>query len=473
MSEIRRGVTARTRILGWILLILTIAVSIIVVTTARAELSRVKVQAHTELQHEVEKFRDFASSPSSGDGGGFNSVQALMTSHLQNNLPEHTETFFSIVDGKEDQRSVDNPPFRLDQDAEFVAEAAKVTTPEINERSTPAGPVTYAIVPIQMQGSSQTGQLVIVEYLTPEYDEAWATIWTMTIIAVIALAMAGIFGWLVAGRVLSPIRQLSETASRIGEEDLSRRIEVTGNDDVAHLGVTFNRMLDRLEAAFAGQRQFLDDAGHELRTPITVVRGHLDVMGDDPEDREYTLDLVGDELRRMSRLVDELIMLAGSEGPDFLMLAPTDITDLVFESFSKATALGTRNWVIDATPEAFGIVDEQRLTQALLQLAANSVDHTDTGDTIAFGGRTTADTIELWVRDTGSGVAEEDRERIFQRFARSKKAKPGRRGTGLGLTIVDRIARAHGGSVSVSSVEGEGATFLIELPWHHPEVEDQ
>ncbi|GAA1945624.1 ATP-binding protein [Brevibacterium antiquum] len=473
MSEVGRGVTARTRILGWILLILTIAVSIIVLTTARAELSRVKLQAHAELQHETEKFRDFASIPNPADGKPYSSVEALMTSHLQNNLPEHSETFFSIIDGKEDQRSVDTPPFRLDQDADFVAQAAEVTTPEFADRSTPAGPVTYAVVPVQLEGSSQAGQLVIVEYLTPEYDEAWATIWTMTIIAVIALIMAGFFGWLVAGRVLSPIRQLSETASRIGEEDLSRRIEVTGNDDVAHLGVTFNRMLDRLESGFDGQRQFLDDAGHELRTPITVVRGHLDVMGDDPQDREHTLDLAGDELRRMSRLVDELIMLAGSERPDFLVPATTDLTDLVFESFSKATALGTRHWIIDATPEAFGVVDEQRLTQALLQLAANSIDHTDVDDTIAFGGRTTEDAIELWVRDTGTGVAEEDLERIFERFARSKRTKHGRVGTGLGLTIVDRIAKAHDGTVSVSSVEGEGSTFVVELPWRHPEEEER
>lgn len=473
MSEARRGVTARTRILGWILLILTIAVSVIVITTARAELSRVKIQAHAELQHEVEKFRDFARTPNPSGGGPYDSVEALMTSHLQNNLPEHSETFFSIVDGKEDQRSADSPPFRLDQDADFVAKAAVATVPEITEGSTPAGPVTYAVVPVQMQGSSQTGQLVVVEFLTPEYDEAWATIWTMTTIAVIALAMAGLFGWLVAGRVLAPIRQLSETASRIGEEDLSRRIEVTGNDDVAHLGVTFNKMLDRLEAAFDGQRQFLDDAGHELRTPITVVRGHLDVMGDDPEDRKRTLDLVSDELRRMSRLVDELIMLAGSERLDFLVTSTTDLTDLVFESFSKATALGQRHWIIDATPEAFGIVDEQRLTQALLQLAANSVDHTDVEDTIAFGGRLVDGNVELWVRDTGTGIDAEEQGRIFQRFARSKKAKHSRRGTGLGLTIVDRIAKAHGGTVSVSSVAGEGATFVIELPWRHPEEEDR
>ncbi|HCG54711.1 MULTISPECIES: HAMP domain-containing sensor histidine kinase [Brevibacterium] len=473
MPDTRRGVTARTRILGWILLILTIAVSIIVVTTARAELSRVKFQAHAELQHEVEKFRDFATRPDPANGKAYGSVEELLTSHLQYNLPERSETFFTIIDGQESQRSLDNPPVRLDRDADFVARAAQVTDPEITDMTTDTGQLAYAVVPVGMQGGEHTAQLVVVEFLNPEYDEARSTIWTMTIIAVLALILVGLFGWLVAGRVLAPIRQLSETAASIGEEDLTRRIEVTGNDDVAHLGVAFNRMLDRLEAGFDGQRQFLDDAGHELRTPITVVRGHLDVMGDDPEDRRHTLDLVSDELRRMSRLVDELIMLAGSERPDFLVTSTTDLTDLVFESFTKATALGQRHWVIDATPEAFGAVDEQRLTQALLQLAANSIDHTDVNDTIAFGGRVGQGTIELWVRDTGSGVSSEEQERIFERFARGRRTKHGRRGTGLGLTIVDRIARAHGGSVSVSSVEGEGATFRIELPWHHAEEEDR
>lgn len=474
-TDQRRGVTARTRILAWIMLVLTIAVFVIVLSTARAELSRVKVQANEELQHEADKFRNFASKPDPSDGRPYTSVQKLMTNHLQTNLPEQSETIFSIVDGKEDQRSVDDPPVRLDKDREFVARAAQVTTPQTGELDTDSGRVAYAIMPVQIEGQSETAQLVIVEFLAGEYEEAWATIWTMTGIAVVALIAAGFFGWLVAGRVLAPIRELSETASGIGENDLTRRIEVSGNDDVAHLGDTFNRMLDRLESAFDGQRQFLDDAGHELRTPITVVRGHLDVMGDDPEDRKHTLELVGDELKRMSRLVDELIMLARSERPDFLVPAEADLTDLVLESFSKASALAPRRWIIDSTPEAFGIVDEQRLTQALLQLAANSVDYTDESDTIAFGGRIAGEPsdgmIELWVRDTGAGIAAEDQNRIFERFARAKRTRHGRQGTGLGLTIVDRIAKAHGGSATVSSVQGEGATFLLRLPWHREERE--
>src|SRR5699024_5127525 len=146
---------------------------------------------------------------------------------------------------------------------------------------------------------------------------------------------------------------------------------------------------------------------------------------------------------------------ARSERPDFLVPAEADFTDLVLESFSKASALAPRRWIIDSTPEAFGVVDEQRLTQALLQLAANSVDYTDESDTIAFGGR----------------IAGEAQNRIFERFARAKRTRHGRQGTGLGLTIVDRIAKAHGGSVTVSSVQGEGATFLLRLPWHREERE--
>jgi two-component system OmpR family sensor kinase len=465
----RRGISARTRILAWIMLVLTVAVFLIVATTARAELAGVRSHADDELKHEVTKFRDFAAKPDPADDRSYTSVRDLMTSHLQNNLPEHTETFFSIVDGKEDQRSADNPPLRLDQDPDFIAEAAKTTRPRTGEMKTSVGPVAYAIVPVEIDGQPQRAQLVIVEFLASDLDESWTTIWTMSSVAVAALIVAGFLGWIVAGRVLEPIRRLRETAAGIGEDELGRRIEVTGNDDVAQLGITFNRMLDRLEAAFDGQRQLLDDAGHELRTPITVVRGQLQVMGDDPEDRQSTLELVDDELQRMSRLVDDLVMLARSERPDFLSPANTDLMDLLISSFSKASTLAERNWIIDAAPEGFGIVDDERLTQALLQLASNAVDHTGPEDTIAFGGRLDAGSMHLWVRNTGEGIAVEDQGRIFERFARGPTARSGRKGTGLGLTIVDRIARAHGGTVSVKSAAGKGALFTLTLPWHRRE----
>src|SRR5699024_12587003 len=113
--------------------------------------------------------------------------------------------------GQTVQARAGNPPVPLDKDREFVARAAQVTTPRTGELDTESGRVAYAIMPVQIEGQSQTAQLVIVEFLAGEYEEAWATIWTMTGIAVIALIAAGFFGWLVAGRVLAPIRELSET----------------------------------------------------------------------------------------------------------------------------------------------------------------------------------------------------------------------------------------------------------------------
>ncbi|MPV48842.1 MULTISPECIES: cell wall metabolism sensor histidine kinase WalK [unclassified Pseudactinotalea] len=469
MTTSRRGVTARTRILAWILLIVTIAVSVIVVATARSVLAGVQSGANTELTHEAEKFRGFASRPDPATGREFTSVRELLTSHLQHNLPEHSETFFSVIDGVPDRRSGGDPPVRLDLDAAFVAQATAAEEPFSANLSTSAGPVTFAVLPVEFVGDPQTGRLVIVEFLAPELDEAWSTIWVMSVIAVIALALAGATGWFVAGRVLAPIRELSETAARISETDLGRRIEVDGSDDVAQLAETFNRMLDRLETAFDGQRRFLDDAGHELRTPITVIRGHLELMGTDPLERAQTLALVGDELGRMSRLVDDLIVLARSERPDFLLLAPADLTDLVVETFAKATALAARHWTIDETPEVFAVVDAQRLTQALLQLAANAVEHTGADDSVAVGGAVVAGRLRLWVRDSGTGIPPEDQARIFARFARGAADMRAGRGTGLGLAIVDRIAAAHGGHIALDSEPGRGSTFVLDLPWHRPE----
>ncbi|TQO22356.1 signal transduction histidine kinase [Paramicrobacterium agarici] len=463
-TDRRRGATARTRILAWILLIVTIAVVAIVAVTGRSLFSRADAQVAAELGHEAAKFRAFADKPDPSTGTEFFTVRELLTSHLQHNLAEDTEMFFSIVDGVADRRSGGTPAARIDQNAAFVRDAASLTQPSAGTLMTDAGPVKYAVIPVSVEGDPSTGQLVIAEFLAPEYDDAWATIWIMSIVAIVSLLLAGVTGWFIAGRVLAPIRDVRTTAARITETDLGRRIEVAGSDDVAQLAVTFNGMLDRLETAFTGQRRFLDDAGHELRTPITIIRGHLDVMNDDPEDREQTMHLVRDELERMSRLVDDLIMLARSERPDFLRTAPTDLTDLVIETFAKATALADREWRIDETPDAFAIADEQRLTQALLQLASNAVAHTRVGDSIALGGRVSAERVLLWVSDTGDGIPAEDHDRIFQRFAHGTSGNR-RQSTGLGLAIVARIAEAHGGTVGVDSRPGDGATFTLDVPW--------
>ena len=203
---------------------------------------------------------------------------------------------------------------------------------------------------------------------------------TYAIVAALSLLLVTGFAAAQSGRLLAPLRTLRETAEEITDTDLSRRLPVTGNDDITALTRTFNRMLDRLEAAFVGQRQFLDDAGHELKTPLTVLRGHLELLDvGSPEEIAETRELLLDEIDRMSRLVGELILLAKSDRPDFVTLRPVDLTGLTVDTLAKARGLGDRIWTLDETASVTVSVDEQRLTQALLQLCDNAVKHTGAG----------------------------------------------------------------------------------------------
>ncbi|WP_420873107.1 sensor histidine kinase [Nocardioides daphniae] len=243
---------------------------------------------------------------------------------------------------------------------------------------------------------------------------------------------------------------------------MSRRVPETGND-ITQLTRTVNDMLERLETAFVGQRQFLDDAGHELRTPLTVLRGHLELLdASDPADVRATRDLLLDEVDRMGRLVDDLIMLAKSRRPDFLTPSPVDLDDLTTTVLAKARAMADREWQLDEVAPARVVADEHRITQALLQLVDNAVKHTNPGDTIALGSRVDGGTARLWVRDTGDGIAPEARTVVLQRFARAE-VRPGDEGFGLGLSIVSAIAQAHGGRVVIEETEGGGATVIVEI----------
>jgi signal transduction histidine kinase len=223
-------------------------------------------------------------------------------------------------------------------------------------------------------------------------------------------------------------------------------------------------MLDRLERAAQSQRSFVSDAGHELRTPITIVRGHLELMTDDPADRRETLALVTDELDRMSRLVDDLLLLAKSERKDFLQVQSVDVAALIPTVFAKVAALAPRDWRLDGAAQARVDGDPQRLTQALTQLAQNATQHTDDGDVITLGSSYGGGHVRLWVQDEGEGIAAAEQGRVFERFARAGAGRRRSEGSGLGLSIVAAIADAHDGHVEVDSRPGHGATFTLVLP---------
>src|SRR5690606_32526730 len=157
------------------------------------------------------------------------------------------------------------------------------------------------------------GALIVAVFTTEQRAKVADTARTIGLVAIGGLGLTAIIGWVVAGQILAPIRQVREVAAAIGEKDLTSRVPVHGRDDIAALAQTFNSMLDRLEHAYTTQQRFVDDAGHELRTPITVIRGHLELMDlghADDATREETIRLVEDELDRMARIVTDLLVLA-------------------------------------------------------------------------------------------------------------------------------------------------------------------
>jgi signal transduction histidine kinase len=209
---------------------------------------------------------------------------------------------------------------------------------------------------------------------------------------------------------------------------------------------------------------FSDDAAHALRTPLTIVRGHLQLLEDDPAERAETLRLVIDELDRMGRLIDDLLLLARVDEPDFLRVDRVALGELTNEICIRSEHLGPRHWRLDDLAVVEVAADRGLLMTAMLNLARNAVDHTEPGSEIGIGSAADDREVSLWVRDNGCGVAPGDESRIFERFARGSGARRKSGGVGLGLTVARAIAGAHGGRIELGSRPGAGATFTVIVP---------
>jgi two-component system, OmpR family, sensor kinase len=221
------------------------------------------------------------------------------------------------------------------------------------------------------------------------------------------------------------------------------------------------------------ERRFVQDASHELRTPITVALGHAELIqrSNSPDGVREDAAVIADELMRLRRLADRLLLLAGTEDPEFLHLTPVDIEVVVVDTVRRWTPT-PRRWLLSDVEGALVMADADRLSVALDALVENAVKHTQEGDTIEVSVHVSGSSAVLSVRDTGAGIAADDLDHIFDRFAR---ADPGRSrqtgGFGLGLSIVRAITVAHGGTVNVRSTEGVGTTFEITLPVVGPVAE--
>jgi len=431
--------------------------------------SRLDERIDRDLAQEASELRRLAAGVDPATGDPFaDDVRRIFRVFFAQNTPSRGEAVLTFVDGEPFLRSRQVVGYRLDQDPQLVEHWGSLTQTERGEVDTPAGPVDFLAVPLTGDGR------VLGVFVVSFFRELEANVVDDATIATAGVGLAvlligSLLAWRVAESVLRPVRTVTQTARSITDTDFSRRIDVQGNDEVAELAAAFNATLDRLESAFVTQRRFLNDAGHELKTPLTIVTGHLELLGEEPAEREATLALVLDELDRMSRIVNDLLLLAKAEAPDFLHLETVDVGVLTDEVQTKAAALAPRRWTVDARGRGLVVADRQRLTQALMQLAENAAKQTEEDDEIAVGSQVEDGEARFWVRDEGPGIPRDDQARVFTRFSRGAGSNRGE-GSGLGLSIVQAIAQAHHGRVELASREGAGATFTLVLPVDQPEA---
>jgi heavy metal sensor kinase len=353
--------------------------------------------------------------------------------------------------------------------------AAKALTGRIsfaNVKTADGEVIRLCATPVITEESGVTLAIIVGRSLSETEDVLRTFRNILAIAGATTAVLAGIGGLVLASQVLRPIDRMTQTARVIGESDLSRRIEVRSDDELGRLALTLNQMIERLEMAFKRQRQFTADASHELRTPVAVIRAEstLALRRERTED-DYrkSLDLISQETRRMSAVIDKLLFLARSDaGKEQLDFEEVDLKEVLSNLSPDVEVLcEERGLHFNPGPLENLVVrgDRTRLQQLFLNLLANAIRYTPSGGRISVSAIRQGEAAVIAVRDTGIGISEEHLPHIFERFYRVDEARSRvDGGAGLGLSICQHIVKVHDGKIEVESRVGEGSTFTVFLP---------
>ncbi len=341
-----------------------------------------------------------------------------------------------------------------------------------------SGPNPFESEPARLLATPVTAQgrrlLVVVG---TDSDDRDATLHNLLLIFLIggpvALALASLAGYGVASAALAPVEQMRRKAAQITEHTPGERLPVGGTDDeVARLGATLNTMLERLERSFERERAFVADASHELRTPLAILKTEIELAlreGRTPEELVDALRSAGEETDRLAELAEALLLIARADGGGLALVpAPLRSDELlagVAARFAGRMRASGRELVVDAGPAAALTADRRRLEQALGNLLENALQHG--AGTIHLTAQARGRHVELHVRDEGPGFPPQFVARAFERFTRADHARA-RGGSGLGLSIVQVVAHAHGGAAHAANHPGGGADVWLELPLGAP-----
>jgi two-component system OmpR family sensor kinase len=334
-----------------------------------------------------------------------------------------------------------------------------------------AGQLRVLNEPIK-SGADQIGTFRAAVPLTSVTEAQQGLRKTFVAVGLGALALAVAIAIWLANVISRPLRRMAGVAARIDAGDLGHRIDYRGKDEVGVLAEAFNHMLDRLEAGFRRQRQFVSDASHELRSPLTVLRGRIELLARSGGDADAIADEAEEILReigRMDRLVADMLTLAQAERGKLLQKRPIRVADFADDLRRDLPLLGERSYTVDSQLAGTLDADPDRLAQVIRNLVSNAVRHTGPGGRISVSLDARNGSALFAVSDDGDGIPPDRLERVFDRFYRTDEGR-GRDegGSGLGLAIARAIVEAHGGTISAESPAGTGTTIRFEIPGFAP-----
>ncbi|MFI9406147.1 sensor histidine kinase [Nocardia sp. NPDC052316] len=398
--------------------------------------------------------------------------------------PRHTSQFY-VRSVQDDGRIYFIKAFGVD------AEPALPESPPIGPMTVGSyggGPTEWRILTVRVPDGTTTVALP----LNQNYDIVQRLVMLELVVGLLVLSALAVAAYFVIRRSLRPLLRVENTAAAIARGDLYRRVPVRGNNtEVDRLSRSLNGMLAQIQQAFAKteaseaaakhseakMRQFVADASHELRTPLTTIRGFAELYRQGATtDPDLFMDRIERESQRMGILVEDLLMLARLDAQRPLERRQVDLLAVASDAVHSARAMAAaanpdaprRSIELEihsgeGTLEVIG--DETRLRQVLSNLLNNALTHTPPDAAVVVRLTPAADEVLLEVADTGPGLPTDEAERIFERFYRTDSSRTRTSGgTGLGLSIVQALVTAHGGTVDVRSVEGEGSTFIVRLP---------
>lgn len=330
----------------------------------------------------------------------------------------------------------------------------------------------YYYVTQSVQQGGHTYQLQLMKALSEQTHFLQTLIKILTVTNLIGLLIALLSGIFISRKILRPLRNITATAQEIEITDLGKRIHVSNNgDELDELAETFNHMLTRLQTGFEQQRRFVSDASHELRTPITVISGYVNMLDrwgkQDQSALEEGLAAIKSEAANMNDLIEKLLFLARADQGKQLINKPHLAVAPLIDTIVQETRMIAPNHHIklDQNDPTTIEVDGAAIKQMVRIFIENSIKYTPPGGTICIASRQTGQHLEITIADTGIGIPQENQPKVFDRFYRvdqSRSKSTG--GTGLGLSIARWIAQQYGSSIHLTSTLGEGTTVTLRLP---------